>query len=199
MNSESGQFPMHHAMKLITAISVLPERGGTLMIKRLIFPTTTCSRASQISLWWEAGIMSAPFLARNMVLVKVNRSARLSAISLGVIVLASQCLKDGGAGIPGTHAAVRRGVCYLLTLRPSSLGLQIENRACSVSRLRPLQEPVSDRPYSSGFPLSIALGNLRLSLHDGSKRIPPDAEVVRNLLKRQNRAKRLNLGYLVFV
>src|SRR5690606_17601961 len=177
---------------------VLPERGGTLMIKRLIFPTTTCSRASQISLWWGAGIMSAPFRARNMVLVKVNRSARLSAISLGVIVLAAQRFQDGGAGIPGTHAAIGRGVCYLLTLRPSSLGLQIENRACSVSRLRSLQKAGCDRRYSSRLALFVALGYLRLPLHNVGERVPPDAEIVRDLFEGQDRAKRLNLRHLLF-
>src|SRR5690554_6489368 len=97
MNSESGQLPMHHAMKLITAISVLPARGGMLMIRRLVFPITTRSSASQIGLWWDAGIMSEPFRARNMVLVNVSRSARLSAISLGVM-LGFQGSKDSILG-----------------------------------------------------------------------------------------------------
>src|SRR5690606_27755805 len=109
MNSESGKFPMHHAMKLITAISVLPARGGMLMIRRLVFPITTRSSASQIGLWWDAGIMSAPLRARNMVLVNVSRSARLSAISFGVIVLSAQRFQNGGAGVARGHGAV--GAC----------------------------------------------------------------------------------------
>src|SRR5690554_2496688 len=111
MNSESGKLPMHHAMKLITAISVLPERGGMLMIRRFVFPITTRSSASHIGLWCEAGIMSAPLRARNMVLVNVSRSARLSAISFGVIVLSAQRFQNGGAGISWSHRAV--GACEI--------------------------------------------------------------------------------------
>src|SRR5690554_2458106 len=122
MNSESGQLPMHHAMKLITAISVLPERGGMLMIRRLVFPITTRSSASQIGLWWDAGIMSAPLRARNMVLVNVSRSARLSAISFGVIVLSAQRFQNGGAGISWSHTAIARAVINFLFVGVSMLG-----------------------------------------------------------------------------
>src|SRR5690606_6340899 len=118
MNSESGQLPMHHAMKLITAISVLPERGGMLMIRRFVFPITTRSSASQIGLWWDAGIMSAPLRARNMVCVNVSRSARLSAISFGVIVLTVQRFQNGGAGVARSHGAVRAAMVNLLLIAP---------------------------------------------------------------------------------
>src|SRR5690554_5903532 len=114
MNSESGQLPMHHAMKLITAISVLPARGGMLMIRRLVFPITTRSSASQIGLWWDAGIMSAPLRARNMVCVNVSRSARLSAISFGVIVLTLKRRQDSCSGVERGHRAIARAVVDLL-------------------------------------------------------------------------------------
>ena len=86
MNCECGQLPMHHAIKLITANSVLPERGGIFIIKRFVLPITTFSSAVHIASWCGARIIVKPFRALNIYSVKAKRSLRYVAISLGVIL-----------------------------------------------------------------------------------------------------------------
>lgn len=122
MNSLSGQLPMHQAMKLITANSVLPERGGTLMMRRLLFPMTTRSRAWQIASWCQFSLSGMPFRASNSVLVNVSRSVRHSAICSGLIVLSSKCSQDSLVQSARRHRSIGRGVLVLLHLGPAHLG-----------------------------------------------------------------------------
>src|SRR5690554_1147226 len=62
--------------------------------------------------------MSAPLRARNMVCVNVSRSARLSAISFGVIVLTLKRRQDSCSGVARGHGAVRAAMVNLLLIAP---------------------------------------------------------------------------------
>src|SRR5690606_25704407 len=129
----------------------------------------------------------------------VPRGGESTGISLGgsstlSVVILQRRSHDFNSG--RGHASVGGGVLDCLGLAPPGLGLQVENRACSVPRLRSLQKAGCDRRYSSRLALFVALGYLRLSLHDVGESVPPDAEIVRDLFEGQNRAKRLYLRHL---
>src|SRR5690554_1713543 len=78
--------------------------------------------------------MSAPFRARNMVLVNVSRSARLSAISFGVIVLSAQRFQNGGAGVSWCHRSIRADVFVDACFLPPGLCLHPENHRRCIAR-----------------------------------------------------------------
>ena len=74
MNSASGNSPMPQAMKFTTASSVLPERGGTLMISRGQRPSTTRSSAPAIRRWCRLKMNGPPRRSRKVRAEKASRS-----------------------------------------------------------------------------------------------------------------------------